>query len=164
MALGNFLWGFKARARCEELELETENQRFFGSHDGYTRLPDPVIHRRMITMMGDRKIEVVDTLECKGSHEVTVHIHLSDACDVRPIEEEMTVRASAKGHSIVIRGEKLPSLLRGDDVRPAGWVSHLLGEKEPTYTLAWTYAIVGTTEIITTIEYFTGNLDSDPST
>ena len=43
---GRFLWRHIARSHVEHVENRSEFVRVKGFHDGYQRLPDPVIHRR----------------------------------------------------------------------------------------------------------------------
>ncbi|MDT9110874.1 heparinase II/III domain-containing protein, partial [Escherichia coli] len=45
---GNFMWLQKANACCDVWETTSTRDFFVGSHDGYLRLPDGVLHRRSI--------------------------------------------------------------------------------------------------------------------
>ncbi|MEE9293751.1 MAG: alginate lyase family protein [Phycisphaerae bacterium] len=52
--LGPFLWGRQAQARCLAWEPSETGGTVSGEHDGYTRLKEPVVHRRTLTMSGQR--------------------------------------------------------------------------------------------------------------
>src|SRR5207249_6082019 len=43
---GKFMWLAKANAACAAFDTSTTEDVFEGWHDGYLRLPDPVMHRR----------------------------------------------------------------------------------------------------------------------
>jgi len=54
-----------------------------GSHDGYLRLADPVLHRREIAF--DKiasTIRVRDALECRKNHRVEIHWHCHEDAEV----------------------------------------------------------------------------------
>ena len=51
---GNFMWMKKARAGCSLWSSTAESDVFAGWHDGYTRLADPVTHRRRIATQDSR--------------------------------------------------------------------------------------------------------------
>jgi len=93
---GNFMWMQKANAVLEVWEPDSGVDRFMGMHDGYTRLPDPVIHRREISLSKhERRIVVTDTLECQGRHGAELFWHFSEKCNV-----------SIDGTSVFARSDK----------------------------------------------------------
>ena len=66
-ALGSFMWGRRANARC--IEWSPEHGRLVAEHDGYTRLADPVRHRRTVSLAG-RSVTVIDDLVMQDAHDV----------------------------------------------------------------------------------------------
>src|SRR5262249_12423173 len=54
--LGPFLWGARAQARCVAWEPRKQGGKVIGEHDGYTRLTDPVLHRRTLELDGHSRI------------------------------------------------------------------------------------------------------------
>jgi uncharacterized heparinase superfamily protein len=154
---GNFMWLQKASAHCETWQSSADEDRFAGWHDGYTRLDDPVVHRRELLLdKRARRLYVNDTLDCRGRHSVSLHWHFSEHCDVQAQTD--TVIASTGGARIVM---KLPAangtleLVRGD-VRPrGGWISRRFDVKAETATVIWTGAIEGVTRLQTTIDVHT---------
>ena len=58
-----------AKAKCIRWEVTENIDYFTGEHYGYTRLNDPVVHRREIQFnKTDGKIEIVDSFICKKEH------------------------------------------------------------------------------------------------
>lgn len=81
--LGSFMWGRKADARCIRWEPQAQGGTVAGEHDGYTRLTDPVIHRRTLDLDGEsRTLTFRDEIMARETHEVSVHFHLSEFCSV----------------------------------------------------------------------------------
>jgi hypothetical protein len=147
---GNFMWLTKARATCEEWAPGRERDYFVGHHDGYLRLPDPVLHRRKISLEKERgRILVVDILECRGVHRIERFWHFSESCVVTaagnrlqvthaPIRVEMTASGGA-GFVEVFRGVHSP---------PAGWVSRRFDVMAPCTTVVFRNEIKGRTELV----------------
>lgn len=50
---------------------------FVGSHDGYTRLAEPIVHRRFIFSIKSRFWVVRDLVLGKGSHQLDLHWHFA---------------------------------------------------------------------------------------
>jgi hypothetical protein len=134
---GRFLWTSHARARCERFESGTERDLFEGVHDGYLRLPDPVLHRRRIEFdKRAMRFEVRDTLECAAEHAVELHWHLAERCS-----------AAVSGHAVEVACADLrlrlecprelaaPEVVSGREEPPLGWISRRLDEKSPSPTI-----------------------------
>lgn len=150
---GSFMWLRHARARCESFETTAEQDRFVGSHDGYRRLSDPVTHRREIALdKATRTIEVVDELACRGTHDVEVHWHLAEACEV-----------ALEGDSVLVRKGKVRLRLTsvgadfkcecaiGQTAPPLGWVSRQFDVKLPSPTIRWRGRVTGPSKWTTRI-------------
>jgi hypothetical protein len=134
---GSFLWTAHARARCERFESGTGRDLFEGVHDGYLRLPDPVLHHRRIEFdKRAARFEIRDTLQCAAQHEVELHWHLAEHC-----------RAVVSGHAVEIacadmrlrlecpRELDAPEVVSGREEPPLGWISRRLDEKSPSPTI-----------------------------
>jgi hypothetical protein len=151
---GNFMWSKHARARCELHEPHSPRPRFIGSHDGYGRLRDPVVHRREIVFdPGDAAFEIIDTLECAGPHQVCRHWHFAERLAPQLSGNACTVRTAAAEITL----EPLEPLEACELVRAAeppaggGWVSRRFDHKAPSHTLRWHGEISGHTVLRTRI-------------
>ena len=151
---GNFMWLRHAKAVCEKWISSWEIDYFCGSHDGYSRLYDPVIHRREIRFeKAERKISIADTLTCSGMHSVERAWHFSEDCQVERNGELIVAHNGASVltmSSVKTVGETL--IFRGDTARPGGWISRRFDVKVPTTTVVWRSEINGTTKLTTLID------------
>lgn len=143
---GNFMWLRKADVRCILWRPSAEADRFEGWHDGYTRLPDPVVHRRRITLeKRERRVIIEDTLRSAGTHEIELFFHCSERCRVDPAADGY--RISREDKAILL---KLPQLAGatarvycGSTDPISGWVSRRFDEKHPSPTIAWRARLQG---------------------
>ena len=81
---GPFLWTRKAESVLEEFLSTKSYDRVVASHNGYSSLPDPVVHRRIIEL--DKRyatIAIRDCIEANTRHTITLYFHLAPSCDVR---------------------------------------------------------------------------------
>lgn len=142
---GSFLWLKHAQARCEAWAPSDEEDYFRGSHDGYRRLPDPVLHRREVRYLKpQRKIRIIDSFTCNGPHEVELFWHFSEECVVRRSADGVTVtRDGYRIHMRPLESGIAIDLIRGDEDRPAGWISRRFDVKTPTTTMIWRLRIEG---------------------
>ncbi|MYM90976.1 heparinase [Rugamonas sp. FT82W] len=147
---GNFMWLRKANARLLAHQPSGPVQRFEGEHDGYKRLADPVIHRRVVEFDTNRNTLVVkDILQCRAQHHVALHWQLAEGC--RTQLEDGTVRVLGQRSELQLRcgfggGAEL---LRGSETPIGGWISRRFDEKTAIDTLRWQGTVNGTTEIVT---------------
>jgi hypothetical protein len=151
---GNFMWLKKARAGCRHWSTSAERDVFDGWHDGYMRLPDPVIHRRRITFdKPARRFHIHDVLEARGEHELELFFHCGERCRVAPIPEGYAL--SQGRWSLILRLPRTQGastkLYCGSDSPVAGWVSRRFDHKQPTRTVAWRHRFVGLLAIDTEI-------------
>lgn len=151
---GNFLWLRHAKARCTEFETGGQVERWVGEHDGYTRLVDPVVHRRVIEYDHSRHvIRVRDILKCHKKHSVEIFWHFAESCSV-------TVTG---GSAIAVAGQSTvrmhlqdscwaPQYMEGNDELPQGWISRRFDEKFPAPCIIWSGEITGNTELVTELQ------------
>ena len=154
---GRFLWGSKAAARLLRMESNSEYVTIEAEHDGYGRLPDPVIHRRAVGFdraVGSVRIE--DSFQCAGRHEVELFFHmhedaeLLEACDgeVQVAWHEQRVVFSSPDSNArwdVVSGSESPRL---------GWRSRRFNQKQPIATLRIRAEIDGPSRIRTNLDVY----------
>ncbi len=143
---GNFMWLRKADARCTLWRPSDERDVFEGWHNGYTQLPDPVVHRRRISLeKRTRRVLIEDILQMSGAHDLELFFHCSEQCHVNPVpggyrigQAENTLflqLPEAKGAASGVHyGSTAPIL---------GWVSRRFDEKQPAPTIAWRARVAG---------------------
>jgi hypothetical protein len=150
---GNFMWLRKALAG----RSTGSGDVFEGWHDGYLRLADPALHRRRITFdKQDRRVLVLDRVECSKGHRVELFWHLAENCLAERAGAH-SLLVTGRSRSIRLRLPDLPGsdwrLLRGSLDPIAGWVSRRFDEKVPTTTVLWCCSIHGPAEFMTEIAY-----------
>ncbi len=122
---GPFSWSSLPEVRVEEWITSFEFTFFSGSHNGYRRLPDPVLHRRMIFYLHGEYWLVRDLALGNKDHEIEVFWHFApgfcasstENCLTATSEEEKLVLLSASsGWSATVK---------------EGSVSPVYGEQQP---------------------------------
>jgi hypothetical protein len=150
---GYYMWLKKAKAECLFYRDDEEGAAVEGSHDGYRRFKDPVTHRRTVrTDKKNRRIVVIDDIECRKSHELEQFFHFHPDCELERITEH-EYRIANHDQIIHIRtDERLGSnLFFGSDDPIMGWNSAIFDVKEKTTTLMNHAAINGTSSFTTEI-------------
>ncbi len=112
-----------------------------GGHDGYTRLPAPVHHRRGVLHLGDEQWLVIDHLTSTASHRYRLHwlfaawpyTWQADAAHLmlRTSAGDYHVRVCAGGADAAV------SLVRAAEDSPRGWYSPRYWVREPALSLAY---------------------------
>ena len=158
---GNFLWLRKARASCLAWRDDGAGQFWSASHDGYLALPDPVLHRREVSVAPDAaRIVVDDVLECKGTHEVELFWHIDPRCQVTLTGKVLQLRGEAfsmEMHLPDVPGATM-ALMRGGEQPVLGWISHRFDEKQAAPTLAWRARLGGGARLRTTLHLTVSDL------
>lgn len=143
---GDFLWLKKANAHCSLWESSASHDLFEGWHDGYTRLPDPVTHRRRITLdKAARRVAIEDRLEMSGTHEVELLFHCSERCSVEAGAGGFTIAQGSKAMVLALpQGQAASIQLYRGSLRPLlGWVSRAYDRKEASPTIVWRARLQG---------------------
>jgi hypothetical protein len=153
---GSFLWLSKANAACSHWQSTPAEDRFEGWQDGYMRLPDPVMHRRRITLHKvQRRVEVEDVLETTGMHFVELFFHFAEQCEVARVEHGVMV--TRDGARALLRLPEVQGaavqVIRGQESPRLGWVSRRFDELAPCSTVVWSTWIGSHTRLRTRIEF-----------
>jgi hypothetical protein len=148
---GNFLWIKHAQSQVIAVERTPLIERWVASHDGYSRLKHPVMHRREILFEKEHsRLQVTDELLGSGDHEVEIFWHFSEHCSV--VAEGRALHAT---HGNVVLSMTAPDGLRCDVHRgvekpqPAGWISRSFDSRLPATTVVMTGRIAGAGRFIT---------------
>ena len=143
---GSFMWLRKADARCTLWRSSDDRDVFEGSHDGYAHLPDPVEHRRKITLeKRARQVILEDTMLMSGAHEIELFFHCSEQCRVEPAPGCCLI--SRDGRMLILRLPEAPGATTrvhcGKLAPISGWVSRSFDEKQPAPTIVWRARLAG---------------------
>jgi hypothetical protein len=116
-----------ARPNVEACVLIGERLEFAGSHDGYRRLADPVIHtRRFLLAAATGELRVEDTLVGAASHNVQSFLHFTPGASLNRVGEKTFEVESSDGRATVsftgVDGDELTV--------EEGWVSDTYGVRE----------------------------------
>jgi hypothetical protein len=151
--LGPFMWGQRARARCLKWRATNDGGCVAGEHDGYTRLADPVIHRRTLELRGtQRTLIVADDLIARGRHSYTQFFHLAARARITSQQTNRlevdfgTVRAT-----LTFDPQLHLTALHGSESPLAGWVSVGYHRIAPCVTLVGHCAHQGALQLRTQI-------------
>lgn len=91
------LWGFERNAIpiIHQWEVTDEYDIFEGSHNGYSRLNDPVTHiRRIFFDKNKKKIEIIDTLKGNDEHLFEWYFHFNQGIELKKINESKVITLS----------------------------------------------------------------------
>ena len=152
--LGPFMWGDRASCRVLAWEPTDDGGRILAEHDGYTRLADPVIHRRGIVLNGrERAVTIAEELRMEGEHEVALYFQLAEVCEVVGIDGH-TVTAATGGDDLVVftfdRRLRVV-VLHGSTAPLGGWISRGYHRRAPVSTISASARLTGNQTLVTTI-------------
>jgi hypothetical protein len=146
---GPFLWLRHAAATVDEFVCSPRRQLLSAHHDGYRRLPDPLVHRRTWRYDAFRAtLAVCDELLCGGTHAIEILWHFAPECQVTC--EGGRVMAERDGMKLTLEAPPslAVSLVRGrDGEAPLGWSSSGFDLKVPATTAVFAGSIRGDTRL-----------------
>jgi len=151
--LGPFLWGRAAQARCLDWSPTTTGGCVAGEHDGFTRLPDPVQHRRTLDLRGtERTLVVTDALIARSRHRYAQYFHLAAAARIISQRANVVEIAFGPARATLTFDPRLQmAAWRGSESPIAGWVSVGYHRRVPCTTLIGTCTHEGALELSTRI-------------
>ncbi|MFL6577255.1 MAG: alginate lyase family protein [Povalibacter sp.] len=158
---GNFMWSLHARSRCEVFEVNSNSQRFVGSHDGYRQQGTAVTHRRTIVYDAIRRtFEIEDAIEGEGAHEIARHWHFAEDLDPR-VEDNAVIVDVGRMTVRLVAGEAdtQSASYRGGDAQQGGWVSRRFDRKSPSTGVRWINRVVAPVVLRTRIDILDRGLD-----
>lgn len=121
-----FYWSSLPTVVAEQWETGEQFTLFSGTHTGYQRLNDPVLHRRAVFHLHGKYWLVRDLLLGNSEHEAEIFWHFASGTELKADAEAL--HAEQNGHRIAIFGA-------GNSSWPAtaesGLVSPAYGEKQP---------------------------------
>lgn len=112
---------------------------FAGSHDGYCRLPSPVIHQRRVFLFDNRLFFVVDDLRGRGLHRLESFLHFHPDCTLETASDvapgALCARCGERALWVIpLDGWKM-SLVSGATEPVRGWYAPEFGYKVPNQTV-----------------------------
>jgi hypothetical protein len=135
---GNFMWTRHARVGCGLWLSSTEKDSFEGWQDGYTRLEDPVKHRRLIELDKEaRHFLIEDSLEMAAEHEIELFFHCAEQCQVEETAEGYLISRDGTTLRLTLPANGTSEVVRGSLAPMAGWVSRSFDRREPTASIVW---------------------------
>lgn len=136
---GAFLWVRHASARCEDFREASGLDVWVGSHDGYCRLPDPVMHRRRVELDKDAgEVRVTDSFACGREHAGELFWHFAEDCRVAIHDGNLRIENGPVFAMLEVSGaDGNLTLVHGDEAVPQGWVSRSYGTRTPAWVAVW---------------------------
>lgn len=126
------LWNLQndARAECTNWQSEEAQDLFAGRHQGYRRLGVGVARRiRLEKQSGG--LEIVDTIEGQGEHEVIIPLHLAPDVVVESDSEKIRLRSAGRGFSVTASGEGWQLVIEPTTISPS------YGVLKASHRLVW---------------------------
>ena len=135
---GNFMWVKHARAGCGLWLSCAEKDTFEGWHDGYTRLADPVKHRRLLELdKRARRLVIEDSLTMAQEHEVELLFHWAEDCRVEAVAEGFLIERDGITLRLALPADGSAEIYRGSLAPIYGWISRGYDRRAPTRTIVW---------------------------
>ena len=154
---GPFLWTTHARSTL--LHFDPAGAAI-AEHDGYTRLADPVMHRRAVVLIGDDgALLVVDRLQAAGSHRYSQRWPFHPTLDVEDqSERHVVVRGDRAGALLLFSATRECDIrvVRGEGSPLLGWWSGRLESFVPSWLASVDLEADGTVELGALVIPFVG--------
>jgi Heparinase II/III-like protein/Heparinase II/III N-terminus len=126
---GPFAWSSIPKIRVDQWLTGATFSLFAGSHTGYCRLPDPVVHRRLIFHLHGSLLLVRDVAEASDLHQLELNWHFAPDLTVSPSGNAFIAAPSQRPPGGM--GQPRLALVPRED---ASWTSELeSGEFSPVY-------------------------------
>ncbi len=151
---GPFMWGSRAHARLREWKPSPSGGMVAGEHNGYTRLDDPVTHRRRIELDADaRTIRITDEVVARGRHNVELNLHFSEHCRVSGGGGAFHVEIGGRALSVSVDARLMAMVVPAGDRPDSGWVSRGYHRRTAAPLVAGRTTTDGSATFLTQIRY-----------
>jgi Heparinase II/III-like protein/Heparinase II/III N-terminus len=153
VAGGRFLWCRAAHCQAQSIQMTDDFIEVTGFHDGYSRLIDPVVHRRSIRLFTKtHTLVLTDRIECRKNHDIELSFHFSEKCQVQQVGLTLFIASHGdKCLSFHLDSRLTPHLYYGSESPPLGWVSRTFGIRKPSFILIARARIGESTKFLTKI-------------
>jgi len=134
------VWGvFRVARRAYPLRssLTSDQPRhatFEGAHDGYSRLPGCLIHKRVIDYLSPGEWTVHDTVEGSGIHTIESYLHIHPSYSLHPGKKSVEIQNPLEQVILTIT----PALKVQIGIQPGSYFPEF-GKELPNSTLVMTY-------------------------
>jgi len=123
---GPFAWANLPKTNVERWVVGERFDLFVGSHNGYERLTDPVVHRRWVCALKSGLYLVRDVAEGAGQHRIEVWWHLSPELTASSGEQPLYLFPD-KENGLALLTAEMPGVTRAGI---QGFWSPVYGKKE----------------------------------
>ncbi|HBG04830.1 MAG: hypothetical protein A2075_11470 [Geobacteraceae bacterium GWC2_58_44] len=130
-----FIWSNPYQCRVLRREQTGSGYLVEAEHDGYRRLPEPVLHRRALLYAAPDAVLLRDSFSGGGEHDFALHFHLHPDAEVTRDAGWWFLRgAKSRIRLRLLEGEHL-ELATGKDEPTPGWYAPAYGSKRPAAVL-----------------------------
>ncbi|MDY0743853.1 alginate lyase family protein [Paucibacter sp. R3-3] len=153
LSAGPFMWIRHARTTTQAWFEGDHEQILEAEHDGYSRLQDPVTHRRKWHYRAtQRRLEVLDTFECRAGHRARWTWHFAPGVQVRLQPQELVATVGNRALTMTLPAHCQAWLVRGDDSMPQGWYSGSYLQREAATCCVVEAEVAGNQSWLTVLE------------
>lgn len=160
-------WRSMAATRCLGWVTTPWFDLVAGEHDGYQRLPEPVVHRRVVAFLKPDTWCVLDYLDGTGAHSLEMFLHVRPDCSIDGQEgpARIVLRSPDSARLYVsafaAAGDAcLPEVVTGSDEDRSAWFSPAYGTRVPAKALKVRRQFEGRTTLLTCVS--TSDVDFQP--
>lgn len=151
--VSDFMFGRFYHSRWTQYQDSNEYVTWSAEHDAYTRLDDPVVHRRSITyskISGEFLVE--DLLSCHDVHRIESLIHFHPDCTVTLSGQTVTATLGKARLTFHLDGRWAScEIVKGQEAPPLGWYSPSFNEMQASPTLVCRKTVNGTVKFASSI-------------
>ena len=130
-----FLWSHPYGVQLTRCEEHDDGTSIEAVHDGYSRLPHPVRHRRALTVSRRYGLILQDCFEGSGIHDYDLHFHLHPDAKAEFQDGWWRIARGERSLFVGIREGGEFRWIRGQENPPMGWYSPAYGVKSPSGVL-----------------------------
>ena len=150
--MGPFGWKRQPRGRLREWHSTPEFDFLDADHDGYLRLPDPVLHRRRVIFVKPGFWIIVDDLSGAARHDIDLSFQFAPI-DVTLGTHPWARAQTPKGRVLWVSpfpSAPVKSALKCGEAAPIrGWISRDYGQRQPAPMLIYSFAVALPYRIVT---------------
>jgi hypothetical protein len=138
-----FAWNRKANAHLHKHIVSASIEYIDGEHDGYSALPQPVLHRRRLIYVRPNYWIALDNLTGRGEHELQFLYHFAPSAELMVVGEERRGEVDCRvklGETrlqmfLYATGPLQAEAICGQTDPIQGWCSNRYGERQPSPVL-----------------------------